>query len=417
MSMVMARTTPHFIFFFLCWVTFTGLPLAGKAAPYAALVVEVKSEKVLFAQNAHQLRYPASLTKMMTLYLIFDALERRQLTLNQRLPVSKRAAARPPSKLGLRVGNTITVEQAILALVTRSANDVATVVAEALSGSETAFARRMTRMARALGMLHSVFRNASGLPNGRQVTTAWDMFRLAKALQEHFPDYYPYFATTHFVYRNKNHRNHNRLLTSYNGTDGIKTGYIRSSGYNLVASVHRHGRHIIGIIFGGKTAKSRNRHMEAILDQGFAQLAAVHSDTDVVRRNNPLTLITKSRLAKAVPRDKQRNKTLPRITRPLYAEDGGSYDPSNEWDSSSPNWRVQVGTFARAAGARQRVFEAMRAAPAFLLREHANIVLLQQRGQALFRARFDGLSQAEAGAACRILRQRQIDCLLLAPTS
>ena len=412
----MTRTTPRLVFFFLCLVFFTGLPSAGKAAPYAALVVEVTSEKVLFEQNAHQLRHPASLTKMMTLYLVFDALERRQLTLNQRLPVSKQAAARPPSKLGLRVGDTITVEQAILALVTRSANDVATVVAEALSGSETAFARQMTRTARALGMWHSVFRNASGLPDGRQVTTAWDMFRLAKALQEHFPNYYPYFATTHFVYRNKNHRNHNRLLTSYTGTDGIKTGYIRASGYNLVASVHRHRQHIIGIVFGGKTAKSRNRHMEAILDQGFAQLAAGHSDTDVVRRNNPLTLIAKSRVAKAVSRDKQPDRILPGITRRLSAEDEGSYDPSKALDPTSPNWRVQVGTFSQVAGARQRVFEAMRAAPAFLLREHANILPLQQRGQALFRARFDGLSQAEAGAACRILRQQQIDCLLLAPT-
>jgi D-alanyl-D-alanine carboxypeptidase len=353
---------------------------------------------------------------MMTLYLVFDALERRQLTLNQRLPVSKRAAARPPSKLGLRAGDTITVEQAILALVTRSANDVATVVAEALSGSETAFAQQMTRVAQAIGMWRSVFFNASGLPDGRQITTAWDMFRLAKALQEHFPNYYPYFATTHFVYRNKNHRNHNRLLTSYTGTDGIKTGYIRASGYNLVASVHRHGRHIIGIVFGGKTAKSRNRHMEAILDQGFAQLAAGHFDTDVVYRNNPLTLIAKGRLSEAVFRDEQPDNILPATTRRRSAEDEGSNDQLKEWNSSAPNWKVQVGTFSRLAGAEQRLFEAMRAAPAFLSREHASIVPLQQRGQALFRARFDGLSQAEAGATCQILRQQRIDCLLLAPT-
>ncbi len=414
--MVLTRTTSRFAFFFLYFATSAVLPSAGKAAPYAALVVEVKSEKVLFEQNAHQLRYPASLTKMMTLYLVFDALERRRFAFDQRLSVSKQAAARPPSKLGLRVGDTITVEQAILALVTRSANDVATVVAEALSGSETAFAQQMTKTARALGMLHSVFRNASGLPDVRQVTSAWDMFRLAKALQENFPNYYQYFATTNFVYRNRNYRNHNRLLTSYTGTDGIKTGYIRASGYNLVASTHRNGWHIIGIVFGGETAKARNTHMQAILDRGFVQLATERSDTDVVYRNNPLTLIAKGRLAKAMPRDKQPGKILPGVTRRLSAEDEGSYDPPKELNSSSPSWRVQVGTFSRVASAKQRVFEAMRAAPALLSREHANIVPLQQRGQALFRARFDGLSQAEAGAACQILQQQQIDCLLLAPT-
>jgi D-alanyl-D-alanine carboxypeptidase len=416
MSMAVACTTSRLVFFLLCLLTLTGLSSAGKAAPYAALVVEVKSEKVLFEQNAHQLRYPASLTKMMTLYLVFEALERGRFTLNQRLLVSKRAAARPPSKLGLRVGDTITVEQAILALVTRSANDVATVVAEALSGSETAFAQQMTQAAQALGMWNSVFRNASGLPDGRQVTTAWDMFRLAKALQEHFPDYYRYFATTHFSYRNKNHRNHNRLLTSYTGTDGIKTGYIRASGYNLVASVHRNERHIIGVVFGGETAKSRNKHMEAILDQGFAQLAAEHFDTDVVYRNNLLTLIAKGKLSEAVLRDEQPDKILPATTRRLSAEDKGGNDQFKQLNSSSPNWRVQVGTFSRLAGAEQRIFEAMRAAPAFLSREHASIVPLQQRGKALFRARFDGLSQAEAGAACQRLRQQRIDCLLLAPT-
>jgi D-alanyl-D-alanine carboxypeptidase len=242
-------------------------------ARYSALVVEADSGEVLYEQSAYELRHPASLTKMMTLYMVFDALSRGRLKSSQPLWVSSYAASRPPTKLGLQAGDSITVQEAIYGLITKSANDAATVIAEALGGSELDFAQQMTRQARLLGMNNTYFRNASGLPDPYQITTAWDMYKLAKALQRDFPQYYRYFAVTDFSFRNSVHRNHNKLLFDYQGTDGIKTGYTRDSGYNLVASVHRQGHRVIGVVFGGSSASARDAHMRAILDQGFARLA------------------------------------------------------------------------------------------------------------------------------------------------
>jgi len=209
---------------------------------------------------------------MMTLYLVFEALERGDLTLNTPLDVSRNAVLRPPSRLGLTPGETIAVEDAVLGLVTRSANDVATVIAENLGGSESSFAAMMTAKARSLGMRDTVFRNASGLPDPDQVTTAWDMYRLGKALIEDFPRYYPYFSTPRFYYRGQSFDNHNHLMETYPGMDGIKTGFINSSGFNLVASAKQGGRRIIGVVFGGPSAKGRDSHMREILNDGFAQL-------------------------------------------------------------------------------------------------------------------------------------------------
>ncbi len=244
----------------------------GEAREYSALVVEPESGRVLYEKYAEELRHPASVTKMMTLYLVFEALERGDLTLNAPLAVSRNAVLRPPSRLGLTPGDTLSVEDAILGLVTRSANDAATVIAENLGGTEVSFAGMMTAKARSLGMRDTVFRNASGLPDADQVTTAWDMYRLGKALINDFPRYYPYFSTPRFYYRGQSFDNHNHLMETYPGMDGIKTGFINSSGFNLVASVRRGGRRIIGVVFGGPSAVRRDSHMKEILDDGFSQL-------------------------------------------------------------------------------------------------------------------------------------------------
>lgn len=240
--------------------------------PYSALVIDADTGRVLFERNADEYRHPASLTKMMTLYMVFDALRHRRLHLRQLLWVSPEATQRPPSKLGLRSGDAITVEEAVLALVTRSANDAAATIAENLGGSESTFARLMTLKARSLGMTSTTFRNASGLPDPFQVTTARDMYRLARALQTDFPQYYRYFSTPEFYFRGRRYRNHNHLLDDYLGADGIKTGYIRASGYNLVASAQRSGRRVIGVVFGGESARARDEHMRGIMDVGFAAL-------------------------------------------------------------------------------------------------------------------------------------------------
>jgi len=232
---------------------------------YAGIVVDAKTGKTLYASSADAYRYPASLTKIMTLYMVFEELEAGRLSLGSNFTVSKYASGRPPSKLGLKPGSTIKVKDAILALVTKSANDVATVVAENIGGSEKKFAARMTRTARQLGMSKTTFRNPHGLPNSGQRTTARDMARLGIAIQERFPKYYGYFKTRAYKYKGRTYGNHNKLLGRVKGVDGIKTGYIRASGFNLVTSVNRNGRQIVAVVMGGRTGKSRNAQMTKLI--------------------------------------------------------------------------------------------------------------------------------------------------------
>lgn len=238
----------------------------GESGRYAAFVVDGKTGKVLFSRNADAQRYPASLTKMMTLYVLFEELERGRVKLDTPFEVSAFASNQAPSKLGLRPGDTIEVGDAIRALVTKSANDVAVVIAENLSGSQDAFAARMTRTARRIGMSDTTFRNASGLPNPGQLTTAKDMVTLGLALQDRFPDYYRFFSTRAFAWRGGVIGNHNRLLGRVEGIDGIKTGYTQASGFNLVSSIRRDGRHLVAAVMGGPTGRSRDNHMAQLLE-------------------------------------------------------------------------------------------------------------------------------------------------------
>ena len=243
---------------------------AAYSPPYAAIVVDANSGNVLHNANADSLRHPASLTKIMTLYLLFEQIETGKLRLDSRLEVSAHAAQQAPSKLGLIPGQTISVDDAIRALVTKSANDVAAVVAEAIGGDEETFARMMTRKARALGMSRTVYANASGLPDEDQLTTARDQATLGRAIQDRFPRYYRYFATPAFVYRGRAMRNHNKLLGRVQGIDGIKTGYTRASGFNLVSSVRRGNRHIVAVVMGGSSGAARDAKMRNLIELQIA---------------------------------------------------------------------------------------------------------------------------------------------------
>ncbi|WP_240540089.1 D-alanyl-D-alanine carboxypeptidase [Salinarimonas soli] len=246
----------------------------GYNPPYAAMVVDVKTGRTLHAVNEDALRHPASVTKVMTLYLLFEQLERGRYQLDTPLAVSARAAGMAPSKLGLRAGSTIDVEDAILALVTKSANDAAATIAENVAGSETAFADLMTRRARQLGMSRTVFRNASGLPNPQQVTTARDLTILARAIQDRFPKYYKYFQTRQFEFAGRVHGNHNRLLGRVEGVDGIKTGFVRASGFNLMTNAKTDDRHIVAVVLGGRSGAHRDgivtNLVETLLPRAYA---------------------------------------------------------------------------------------------------------------------------------------------------
>lgn len=241
------------------------------------MILDANTGAVLHNAAGDELRHPASLTKMMTLYLAFEMIERGTLSYQSKVKISQEAAAAAPSKLDLEPGEEILLIDAMKALVTKSANDMAVAIAERIGGTEANFARLMTAKAHHLGMRHTIFKNASGLPNDEQVTTARDMITLALHLQDDFPKHYPLFSLKSFTYSGASYRNHNTLLYSYRGTDGIKTGYTRMSGFNLVASVHRDGKHLIGAIFGGASAASRNVYLKALLDRSFAKASTTKS--------------------------------------------------------------------------------------------------------------------------------------------
>jgi D-alanyl-D-alanine carboxypeptidase len=232
---------------------------------YAAYVIDAKTGQVLFNRYGDEQRYPASLTKMMTLYMLFEQMESGRVAKSTPIPISRKAAAEPPTKIGLRAGSTITAENAIYSLVTRSANDVATAIGEFLGGSEAKFARMTTTKARQLGMNSTTFQNAHGLPNAKQVTTARDMAILGIALREHFPQYYSYFGTREFRLGKQRFGNHNRVLGRVRGADGIKTGYIRASGFNLVSSVQDDGRSVVAVVMGGRSGRTRDDHMVELI--------------------------------------------------------------------------------------------------------------------------------------------------------
>ena len=255
--------------------------------PYAEIVVDVNSGAVLLASNADSLRHPASLTKIMTLYLLFERLEAGALKLNTPLTVSAHAAAQAPTKLGLKPGQSIEVEDAIKAIVTRSANDIAVVIAEAIGGDEDTFAQMMTRKARALGMSRTVYLNASGLPDDAQVTTARDQALLGRAIQDRFPRYYGYFSTTGFRYRGSVIANHNRLLGRVAGVDGIKTGYTRASGFNLVTSVRRGNRQLVAVVLGGRSAGLRDARMRNLIDETIVTASTKRTSTMIAEAPPP----------------------------------------------------------------------------------------------------------------------------------
>lgn len=275
---------------------------AGYEPPYAAIVVDANTGQVLQAENPDSLRHPASVTKVMTLYLLFEQLEAGRLKLDSRLSVSAHASAQDPSKLGLEPGQSIAVEDAIKAVVTKSANDVAVVIAEAIGGGEDDFARMMTRKAHALGMTRTTYVNASGLPNDDQITTARDQAILGRAIHDRFPKYFHYFSTLAFQYHGDSIRNHNHLLGRVDGVDGIKTGFTRASGFNLLCSVHRAGRHLIAVVMGGSTREARDARMRMLIEQHIREASSRRTAPAVAELSeDAIAARAKVRIARAEP--------------------------------------------------------------------------------------------------------------------
>jgi D-alanyl-D-alanine carboxypeptidase len=393
----------------------------------AAIVVDMNSGSILQEQAADTPRHPASLTKMMTLYLLFGYLKAGKLTPSSDLKVTEHAASQAPTKLGLKPGTTIKVNDAVKALVTQSANDAAVTVAENLGGTEENFAKLMTDTARRIGMRNTLFRNASGLPNEEQITTARDMAILSAHLIHDYPDYYTVFSTPYFTFNGRRYRNHNKLLLNYKGTDGIKTGYTRASGYNLAASVHRGDKHLIAVVLGGKTGSQRDAAMRALLEKNFAAA----SSTKPTAAQLVASLVTQApppamkkpayALASATP--------APAAATPVAAPaEGDISEPAlplrASLTSSDPlpkprkvqydgAYHVQVGAYMSQDEAENRLGMVQQRALALLDGHLPFTASFIKDDKEWFRARFAGFSKADAQAACAALKKMSLECVVM----
>ena len=371
-------------------------------AKYASFIINENTKRIYHNANADTRNYPASLTKIMTLYLVFDALKSKKISMNSKFKVSKRATRQPPSKLNLSAGSNITVKNAILALVTKSANDVATVIAENLGKSERNFARLMTRKAKKLGMTRTTFRNASGLPNRGQLSTARDMATLGIAIRKNHPKFFKLFKTKSFIYKGIKYTNHNNLLGSYSGTDGIKTGYTNASGFNLVASVERNGQRIIGVVFGGKKARSRDKHMVTLLNKYFK-----------TSLSKPLVRIAKpSELPKTRPKIVVTEKNIKNFKIPPEIIDNIIPNDIEE------DWFIQIGAFKNRLNAHKAARNARNIVPEQLGNLPASLSKITKSStnnnlQYLWRVRFVELAENQARSVCAELWTSGLSCIPL----
>lgn len=424
------QTLPRLVticFTLLLSVLLFAAPKAALAGPYAAIVVDADTGRVLHAQNADDPRFPASLTKMMTIHMAFDAIKAGKLRLDQQLPVSAYAAGQAPSVIGLRPGQTISVRELILAGVTKSANDAMMVLAEGMGGSEAKFGEMMTNRAKALGMSRSVFRNPHGLPNPKQKTTARDMAVLAQSLLTTHRDYYHYFATPEFEWNDKVFTNHNHLLKRYDGVDGIKTGYIRASGFNLVASAKRDGRRVIGVVFGGTSVPARDARMVQLLDMAFDTPARrgnepllasasvgdtgfglISSASAAEKAERPLTKKERQAARKAEAKAKLEKSSVAPQSKAAAAKAAPTKTAKAGGKSS---WSVQLGAFRQPNAAEAVLAKAQARIPA----GEPSVEKLRSDDGTLFRARLVGFTEADARNACDSLKRRNLTCTVVSP--
>ncbi len=399
------------IYIFLVVLLHSSIWAAEAPRRYASIVVDADTLEIIHARQIDEMRYPASLTKVMTLYLTFDALNAGTLKLNEHVKVSANAARTAPTKLGLRAGQTISVENLIQAIAVKSANDAAVVLAERLAGSEEAFAQQMTSKARSLGMIKTTFKTANGLPHPEQKTSARDMAKLASNILNNHRRYYHYFGQKRFRFGGRTYKNTNGLLHWLDGVDGFKTGYTRDSGYNLIVSAQRDGRRLIAVVLGGASGASRNSHMQDLVNRGFNIMGVAP-----LQSLPPVTIARK-----AVPTQKRPQvagtSKIPQAVR-LRSSDMKTVTISNDKSlhisdfKSEDNWGVQVGAFLKKTEAEAQLSSI--SGLSALTKAKANVIPLTRNGQTLYRARFDGLTVKDAQAACKLLANLASGCLIVA---
>ena len=358
-------------------------------ASTSSIMIDAKSGNVLYEDNANELRYPASLTKLMTLYLTFTALENGSLKLDDNLKVSHTAANRSPSRLGLTPGKTIDVKTAIIATIVKSANDCATVLGESLAKDEKSFAILMTETAQKLGMKNTTFKNASGLPNSQQKTTAHDMAVLAAALYHHFPQYYSWFSIQSFDYDGKTYVSHNSLLKNFEGADGMKTGYTAASGFNIVTSAKRGNYRVIAVTMGHDQQDQRDKKVSLMMDKALTEIAASNK------------VDNKKLYAQITPSNKKSTQVASK----------GSYIPKVA--SSKGDWAIQIGAFGsynKAQAHAQSMKNKLSGKFAF---KGINVEKSTANGKTVYRSQLTGVAKDYASKACNLLKQNKQSCMVM----
>lgn len=396
----------------------------GTLAGSAYLILDAKSGRILAADDADALNHPASLTKMMTLYMTFEAIHRGKLGWNSKIPVSAHAAAMRPTKLGLRAGSSVTVRDAVNGMIVKSANDAAAAMAEALGGSEANFGAMMTQKARQLGMSRTVFVNASGLPDDRQITTARDMSTLAVALINNYPSEYRLFSQRGFTYAGRNIRGHNNLMYRFRGMDGIKTGYTNASGFNLVSAVKDGDRRLVGVVMGGATARSRDDRMASLLNRYMKDASSTGGSSLVASngaRGKAKTVEVASASGQAdIPIPQPRHDDIAQAIS-AAADSGAPLDRpaaqdeiQNAGQPDSGRWQLQIAATPSAKAAKDILAKAQSQTGAALGNASPYTEVVGKGRSKVYRARFVGFDSREAAtSACDALKKQDFQCLML----
>ncbi len=402
---------------------------------YAAIVLDAGNGRVLYEEMSHETRYPASLTKMMTLYMLFEQLDRGNVSLSTTLTTSAYAASQDPTRLGLNAGDQLTVEDAIKAIVIRSANDVAVVIAETLGGTEYQFATKMTQKAREMGMTATNFVNASGLPDENQRSTAADLAVLSRKLMSDFPEFYPYFRLQSFVWNGRSYEGHNNLLKFFDGADGLKTGYTRMSGFNLASSATRQGTRLISVVMGGRTARQRDTRTAELLESEFGKLG-MGRPAPVIISMSPLVLDDDE--AAAASQEEPAAATRPPAEQPARPADRisqtgsqaatiasmetsprefGQGDTAEQSRAVVPvsagKWGIQVGAHASRTNAETQLKSIQQQMRDLLTSALSAIVPLNVNGDTFYRVRFGSFTPKKAETLCDQIQKRGVSCLVV----
>lgn len=399
---------------FLCVLVLAVLRAAAASASVSSIMIDAENGDVMYEMNADERRYPASLTKLMTLYITFNALENNHIKLTDKLKVSRTAAGRSPSKLGVRAGETITVKDAIMAVIVKSANDCATVLAEHFAPTEADFAVLMTNTAHKLGMSHTTFKNASGLPNTQQKTTARDMAVLAMAVYHHFPQYYKWFSAKSFQYKGRTIGGHNYILKTFAGADGMKTGYTAASGYNIITSAKRSGKRVIAVTMGHNSVGERDKKVSRMMDKGLAHMQKgeinvamltneINGKASAAPKATRLVSVQKKTPAKtqAVRLAKAQSKPAAKATKIASASSNGRY-------------AVQVGSFSDYQRARNYALTVKNKLAKKYAVHDIKVEKVQAESKTVYRSKVIGLAKNDANTICRNMKRSNQACLVTA---